>query len=127
MTTKVEKKLVKTKVEKKLEKEIAALKADAATKQERAVAMAEDIDAYAKSVEFLCATLDRLNPVLSEKEHALNVAHNTCRALHQRINQLEQTRQISADGMVLERAELLNRAERLGMRVRGLGFDVELS
>jgi hypothetical protein len=35
----------------------------------------------------------------------------------------DDARRISAEGMALERDELLNRAARLNMRIRGLGFD----
>lgn len=38
--------------------------------------------------------------------------------------ELEQTRQLSAESLLLERDELLVRVRRIEMRVKGLGFDV---
>jgi regulator of replication initiation timing len=37
----------------------------------------------------------------------------------------DSSRRVSAEGLALEREELLNRAKRIAMRIRGLGFDPE--
>ena len=87
-----------------------SLECDLDREKDLTVYSGELVGKLTKQLNYSTNTIDKL----SHERHAMNV----------KLQEVESIRQISAEGLIIERDELLVRARRLEMRIRGLGFDV---